>query len=589
MISTVESMASPRNKYNTLTAGEAKKLSKFLSHRQPTRTASVLHKPRPPPMVVTDLDTVAPKPAPLATTATFTTLANTSGLQTKSQLQKQNGATATVRSSSSCSNHSYRGHRHSMNFGPNYVANNRYATLNAFTKYNYGMSDQNNKSSTLKSSPNDSESNLSFRSSLDIVDSAYGSDRIQTLSVDLGKPAQHYNNNNYRLTNNNQFVTKFPQKPAACYDNHNHQQQHEQQSNKISDESFSSAKSHQSESAKQKSLSKTSLSTSTSRVFQNQLCSLKKFFRYMPIRRSYVSNNSDNQKQHSTTTQSDNYPPSIQSSSLEESLSQLFLNRSQSPPICPPPPGELKSMSYMENSVNYSNYDEFTRARNKQASLLLGRSNNQQQSSQKDRDDFNPDYSPNGFVASEYDEGNSWQLTSLPISYERNLTTVFEEKLNSLDTTIRGFRDKDNNNATIYNNNNNNTKKEKHLIKPPDNFEDKVQIPSNHPISNGSSSQSLASVTTADSILDFHRQTATSFRFSYARPSSFDRVSFDSDIYFISEFAKVHFQDCFKARFSFKDITPPNLCNQSLTICILSHSIHPGSSKSRITAKSATI
>lgn len=205
--------------------------------------------------------------------------------------------------------------------------------------------------------------------------------------------------------------------------------------------------------------------------------------------------------------------------SLNESISQICLNRSQSPPVCPPPPRELKSMSYMESAVNYSNYDEFTKVRNQQASSLL---NGHVRAHQAAREYVIDD--PKGFSGPKNNEDqDSWQLTSLPVSYERNLTTVFEEKqmfgskLDTASSTRQNFNLSSNNKG--------------HLITPPANFDENcytngANIIQNSPIIADNSSQSLNSITTADSVLDFHRQTAASFRFSYAQPGPFENVSF---------------------------------------------------------------
>lgn len=411
-----------RDKYNTLTPAEAKKLTRCLGGRPPTRTASVLHKPRAPPIIVTNLDDYG----------TY--------------------SSRTTRTISDNRNSKVNNSRNSIYF-------------------------QNTRSPS-RSSPNDSESNLSYRSSLDVVsDSAYGSDRLQTMSVELGHPSQ-------MLYNSKDLFSE---------------------KNKLSDDSYSSAKSSQSESVKLKS----SLSSSTSRVFQNQLFNLKKFFRCMPSRKSLGFSLDHKQSPGLNRSSRDD------GKTLEESISQICLNKSQSPPVCPPPPGELKSMAFIENSVNYSNYDDFTRARNQQTSTLLnGHLRNQMQ--------FNdyPRAEDNGLTCEDQVDSDAWQLSSLPVSYERNLTTVFEERHNLGDppkipnkNLINSVTARDNSN---------------HLIKPPERFVDNGFENLSKTI-NGtlttSSSQSLASITTTDSLFDFNRQ-ISSFKHSYAQPNHYEQVSF---------------------------------------------------------------
>jgi len=450
------------NKYNTLTPAEAKKLSRYLSVRQPTRTASVLHRPRAPPLVITNLDDYV-SGAPRVTTPNTANLANTNGLLAKGQIGDTFNGT---RSASACGSY---GSRNCYNLGPTSV----YTTSNP---------NQDTKCTALNS-PNDSVSDLSFRSSLDIVDSAYGSDRLQTMSVDLGNPSQHHGS------------LKLYNLPKQCDPD---------KVNKVSDDSYSSALSHQSESNKQsKSISRTSLSASTSKVFQNQLFNIKRFFRHMPIRRSLVNNNESKRLSQNKLEQS-----LSNENSLTNSISQVYLNRSQSPPVCPPPPKELKSMSYMESSVNYSNYDDFTQMRaTKPSTLSDGHSNENYR--QTGVDSIKP--------AIAQDRPDVWQAASLPISYERNLTTVFEEKLNLTQGCVKTDQ-LCNTSQNIYPRGT-----AKGLVKLPANFEDNESL-NVTPISTDSS-QSMNSITTADSVLDFHRQTATSFRFSYAQPSAFEHVS----------------------------------------------------------------
>lgn len=465
----------PRNKYRTLTTAETTQLTKYLNSRQPARTASVHHKPRAPPMVVTDLDDYgihSIAPAKPSRSLIPDVQANTLDGSPTDSTRKQH-----LRSGSSCSN---RSQRHSLNLGTNYS--------NSLHNRNHLPITNQNKPQV---SPNDSVSNLSFRSSLDVVDSAYGSDRLQTMSVDLGNPSQQQ-----QQYKNNTIGHKIN------YHHLNHQDK-----NDLHDDSYSSAKSHFSETSKLKS----SLSASTSKVFQNQLFNIKKFFRQMPIRRSFISsnNNTNDQKVTSTDTssQEDKY-------SLNESFSHICLNRSQSPAVCPPPPKELKSMTYMESSNNYSNYDEFTRARNKQTSTLLSNHARSSLRQSIQNDDC-------GLPTVNCEDSESWQLTSLPISFERNLTTVFEEKQIPARNSFRL-------NGALPNPYQNGAPKLDDVyqtVKIPNNFEDVNPI--KNATSSSCSSQSLASITTTDSVLDFHRQNNSSFRFSYSQSNDvYAQVSF---------------------------------------------------------------
>lgn len=461
------------NKYRTLTSAETKQLTKYLNSRQPTRTASVLHKPRAPPMVVTDLDdygmlSIAPPRPPKSQIPDQTNVVANDCLPVD-PIKRQS-----LRSSSSCGNGC---HRDSVNLGANHSSS-------IYSKQDKHIVNLNK----LQISPNDSMSNLSFRSSLDVVDSAYGSDRLQTMSVDLGNQSQQQYSNNIMGYNHAQY---FDQKDK----------------NKLSDDSYCSAKSHISDTGKLKN----TLSLSTSKVFQNQIFNIKKFFRHMPIRRSFMgSTNNDNERK---TASTETNQPEDQYS-LNESLSQICLNRSQSPPVCPPPPKELKSMSYMENSVNYSNYDEFTRARNKHTSTLL---NSHARSSQRQSNQNNDC----GLPIVDREDSESWQLTSLPISFERNLTTVFEEKQNPKAKTFHK------NKAPVAPLQSVNPKVDgdDKSIKPPRDFDDVVGVKNS--ASSSCSSQSLASITTTDSVLDFHRQNNSSFRFSYTDSNNvYAQVSF---------------------------------------------------------------
>lgn len=466
-----------RNKYRTLTSAETKQLTKYLNSRQPARTASVLHKPRAPPLVVTDLDDnktnqfAQPPPRPFRSSPPNAYNDATNG----SNVVQDNSRRHSFRSeiSSSCS---YSNQRNSIN-----RQNSLYGRIQS-SVYQQANTNSPNKAQV---SPDDSMSNLSFRSSLDVVDSAYGSDRLQTMSVDLGNPSQpHYHND----VNNGINKLKY----------------YELDRNKPSEDSFSSAKSHLSECNKLKS----TLSSSTSKVFQNQLFNLKNFFRNMPMRRSFVgsgtnNNNGDKKSAINSSHLKDKH-------SLEDSLTDICLNRSQSPPVCPPPPKQLQSMSYMESAVNYSNYDDFTRARNRQASTLLKHlKDNQRQANNNDNLRL-----PSADLTT--DESETWQLTSLPVSFERNLTTVVEERQNLTDKSYSDLQ-------STFQRHQNISRPEVENRNWPINYQDAAQpnlmeTSSTSSSQSQSQSQSLASITTADSILDFHRQNNSSFKFSYNQP-----------------------------------------------------------------------
>lgn len=468
-----------KSKYNTLTPAEAKKLNRFLRNgRQPIRTASVLHKPRPPPIVVTDLDgadEVDAKSLPI------------------------NGA-ANNYSTSVCGVN-YRDRRHSINYGrPNSLNGRLYVVPTSASSSSSCNKHSNNHQPT---SPNDSESNLSYRSSIEIADSVYGSMRLQTMSVDLGNPknlSQIYDN--VRDLNN----VRSSQMTINDYQN-----------NKLSDDSFTSARSEISmdmdrSSNKSRSTSKASLSSSTYKVFQGPFANFKRFFRNMP--RPFTSTT---ELKHQINN---NHISNHYEKSSEESMSRVCLDRSQSPPVCPPPPGELKSVSYMESAVNYSNYDEFTRARNERLNVGHARYNDKYATVTKQQAAFD------GFSTvsrtCDRDDSDSWQLTSLPVSYERNLTTVFEEKQSSPSDSPRGNMKEELEVAEYAQ-----SEIINHLIKPPVKFDDDGKSQrcgndvanNNHPprTSATNSSQSLASTTTVDSVLDYHRQTATAYRFSFAQ------------------------------------------------------------------------
>lgn len=363
-----------------------------------------------------------------------------------------------------------------------------------------------------------------------------------------------------------------------------------QDSNRTLNESFYSASSD----CKCKSASKASLTSSTSRALKDQFSHFKKFFRISPIRRSFIgssatsgsSNNissgrntgDDHQHHHrkplppqpprlaadlqhnnhqSAATTTASTATMCDQNSLSDYISDLCLNRSQSPPVCPPPPGELKSMIYMESNLDdYSNYDEFTYLRNQRTSALLMNSLHHQRApeprSNKNQHQHHRHYhhhhrvgqhsNGSGGSSSNGTENNSpssldqddqdcWQMTSLPVAYERNLTNVMEERQQEASNAAPpGY--------TENNNSNHSSSDLKVLpacngfIKPPESFVDTNGGGGVQQLSSGmshtSSNQSLTSVTTTDSVLDFHRQTGTSFRFSYGQPTAYENVSFVS-------------------------------------------------------------
>jgi hypothetical protein len=367
-----------RNKYNTLTPAEAKKLNRFLGNRPPARTASVLHKPRAPPIKVTNLD-----------------------------------------------------------------------------------------------------------------------------------------NTNVTPTKNNYFPANIPERPQSA--------------------------------------SKLSLSSSTYKVFESPLANFKKLFRGMhrPFSQSNNTESQDNSNK-TTTRQQQCDNTSIADLSLSDSISQISLNKSQSPTVLPPPPSELKSMCYIESGVNYSNYDEFTRARNERMRGNLRRASNVGRAPSLNRPRLDSQISniisydnssvqheqQASFNKSDDSDDSSWQMTSLPVYYERNLTKVFKEKQPPCIEVVASSRQSQVK-ATDF---------ERALsvvdpdeiyqtIKPPKRFDD----PNNHlpvrgndtscdraPSVDSFKSQTQSFATITDATLELHRrQPATPFRFSFAQPlNDTDQVSF---------------------------------------------------------------
>lgn len=371
-----------RNKYNTLTPAEAKKLGKYLSHRQaPIRTASVLNKPRAPPIVVTNLDD--------------------DGIDLKQPATSQQ--------------------------------------------------QQQQQQISSPSQYHDSISNLSFKSSRDSPDCAQQTvnRNFQTMSVDIG----YSQTGQCRPVSINFDTTRTRLRCQPKRSN--------TLNSRIFDDSFSSAKSDfinlsgRSSSATptkfsyfpahvaptplvepDRSSSKLSLSSSTYKVFQSPLAKFKRLFR--GIQRPFSqanTNRSDGQEKTTTINankthhQQQTCARSLADFSLNDSLSQSSLNKSQSPTVLPPAlPEELRSLGYIGGgSVDYSNYDEFTKARNNELTLPKRNSRNLHSN---DTNGNNSGQQHSSFMRSggdDSDEG-SWQMTSLPVYFERNLTTVFEEK-----------------------------------------------------------------------------------------------------------------------------------------------------------------
>lgn len=397
-----------RNKYNTLTPGEAKKLNRTLinGRQLPTRTASVLHKPRAPPLVVDEFrlhkqyqDEQTNSSVHNDLRASSPVSVNTCGLPELPDPQEIYGtAYKTIRPMS------IHGSTNTTNNNSNRCARSNSTTCDSRLRRNSSL-----RYATVKAHSRPNQQPLRYQQNgHDVPDRA-----SLTKSVDLGHP----------LTD--------------CLDIYGSTQtDFDLERSQLSNESFTSAASHftnstNDNSQQQKiegSASKSSLSSSTSKVFQNQFSSLKRFFRNIPLRRSFISNSTTNTS--NLDTQSVNLATEQQI--LSESISQLYLNRSQSPqPNCPPPPCELRSTTYMES---YSNYDDFTKARNEKTNALLSsnRSSRLYLNGYHANNNHNSNESTQQQpVSPSTDEGqspDSWHLASLPVSFERNLATVFEER-----------------------------------------------------------------------------------------------------------------------------------------------------------------
>lgn len=453
----------------------------------------------------------------------------------------------------------------------------------------------------------ESISNLSFKSSLDTTDctgnSNYDQYRMQTMSLDLGNT--YFNNNNSDNQNNTTHHRTLAIKPH--YDpmlqrGHTiarlkYNTISNASSKMFSDESYSSAKSDLSARSGSvtptrfgggggagrsatttgsmfktpRSASKASLSSSTYKVLQSPFANFKKLFRNLPRPFSGVAAAQDTQSADSHYNVNNRHPDdddkakqiqtdflniscqsdqtTIGNISISDSVSQISLNKSQSPPVCPPPPGELKSMSYMESAnVNYSNYDDFTRARNERMARQQAEKSARQQNGDQD-DGYQSKPTTNNDS-----DADSWQMTSLPVYYERNLTTVFEEKQASCELADKNFGGRSE--LDIYNNTGTFFGGGSQSIGPPSDFDDSShkrvnQLNENEdnditdeqsqqqqqPIKTSRSIQSLvSSSSTSDSALDFQQrqqQLATSvvvpstpYRFSFGQPiQTNDQVS----------------------------------------------------------------
>lgn len=555
-----------RNKYNTLTPAEAKKLNRSLftganlpaatsrqpHHHQcaglrqaPIRTASVLHKPRAPPIIVTDLGT------------TIDQLDGFSLRNHRSHTPNDNIArpgalnrSASIRSASICPTGGLAdGRRHTFNHSQTSAMNSR----SSLSYSGASSAATQPKQSTIyqsqhlaqrhqQSSLEESISDLSFKSSLDCP--IFDPMRMQTVSVDLGnhctgnKP-QHdpalrgqtiarikYNTLNsassrlfsgesYSSTQSGMSTSTL--RPASVTPS----------KSGADSEAAPPSSTHSSRPAR--SASKPSLSASTYKVFQSPFANFKRLLRSMP--RPFAG------PDESTPTLNANFDTTTTSShcngaasncnaeslgdlSISDSISQLGLNKSQSPPACPPPPGELKSMCYMESAINYSNYDEFTKARNERMA----------QRQQAVRDGLDPANALNHHhlddrLSIESHDSEAWQMTSLPVYYERNLTTVFEEKQASCEMAQK-MRAQNGSNADCGCRSNPDEEQRGHLIRPPTHFDDSADttltsdnintIVTKHKLASNGSMQSLNSCATTGS--GYHQAPATPYRFSFAQP-----------------------------------------------------------------------
>lgn len=425
-----------RNKYNTLTPAEAKKLNRSLftggtiqsngsttsnnHHPQqrygtlrnvPIRTASVLHKPRAPPIVVTNLDTTIDQLDGASFGASSSLLTSTdSSLQRYSvnnpirehQLNRSSSIRSASLYSANVDDQIIRGHT---------IARMKYNTLNNASNRIFSGESYSSASSTLISSGE--------------TPSKFISESVAT----------------------NDYTNGFDKPPRSA--------------------------------------SKTSLSASTYKVFQSPFANFKKLFRH--IQHPFSTNSTSNADQDDELERNTDFNSSI--------VSQNDLNKSYSP-VCPPPPGELKSMCYMDSAINYSNYDEFTRSRNERSTANQhGFTSSTAQNQQLDNLKNNHN---------DRAESDAWQLTSLPVYYERNLTTVFEDKNVTSTNTID---------------------QRSLIIRPPSHFDDTGDATKSinddtfrmrqHKLPTDGSMQSLNSYTTTGS---GYQTPANPYRFSFAQP-----------------------------------------------------------------------
>lgn len=306
------------------------------------------------------------------------------------------------------------------------------------------------------------------------------------------------------------------------------------------------------------------------------ISSFKRFWKLMS------GNISDEKKLSSSTgcSTSDNSKLSI-SENLHKDNSRLYLSsigslgtdsidNSASPTMCPPLSDQLKSVSYMASANNYSNYDEFTRSRNKLSSTLLNHSHSQRVTTKKHLESYDDDRTGNRecinvannnnkiqtnvatscrsqfnnnnnydsfhqnnndysrpksdltkLVSDNQADDDAWQLSSLPLTYEKNLSTLYEERQNHSDSIndktltsndfVYGFGTNDLQNVSS------------NLDEPTLDKKRLLQQHSNGVSDQTDSSQSLNSTNTSDSFIENQRQNAKNFRFSYGQPKSFQQ------------------------------------------------------------------
>lgn len=393
-----------RCKYNTLTHADARRVKSAMNGgRPPIRTASVLHRPRAPPTILTnddadadaedeqqanDLMTKSQSPPHGVLQPTLSRIV--SGVPTLGAQRR-----SSFRSTSNASN--YKQYQQQLQQRRAQQQQQQHLKPSMTISSTSGESSGSSQGSPVNinkqhrdseqdgayntmiaASPNNSESNLSYRSSVDVVDSAYGSDRLKTTSVDLGNPNFQPQNHS---PDSGDYREKLFMATYNCPKTHCDRTSRE---DTLFEDSFKSACSNGASkhmtnqhgthnTNKFKSLSKASLSASTTRVFQNQLFNIKRFFKNMPFTGSTLSNNANANANETCETEM-NARSVSKTETLPANVSRARLDRSLSPIACappPPPPEEPKVISYMQNAYNYPNYDAFTRDRNRQSSTLL--------------------------------------------------------------------------------------------------------------------------------------------------------------------------------------------------------------------------